>query len=136
MVRLNRHSLSTEQSDDLFQQLASVISPRDSVHVGAILTELLGREERIMLAKRLAAIALLVEGASPYRTARVLKLSESTVAGIAAKLAKGHYDQTLQCVARTKKGYHSFLKTLDDILHLGGVLPHYNGLDRYRYFRT
>ena len=135
MVRLNRSVLSKKQLDDLFKQLAKTISPDNYAHADSVLTELLGREERIMLAKRLAIVVLLVEGASMYKIGRLLKLSQSTVGQVSRKLEKGHFDNTLSKVSKTKKDYFAFLNTLDNILHLGGILPHYNGLDRYRGIR-
>lgn len=135
MVRLNRNKLSKKQLNDLFKQFAFTVSPKGSEHAERILTELLGAEERIMLAKRLAAIVLLIEGTSMYRVGQLLKLSPSTVEHMAEKLEKGECKHFLDHVSRTKKDYFAFLDTLDSILHLGGLLPHYNGLDRYRYFR-
>lgn len=133
MVRLNRNKLNTKQLDDLFQKLASTIAPQDPKRADEVLRELMGSEERIMLAKRLAAAVLLVEGVSMYRTGQLLKLSQSTVGHIAGKLECGQFDRTLRKIAKTKKDYFSFLEALDNVLHLGGILPHYNGLDRYKH---
>ncbi len=132
MVHLNQNNLSKKQLDDLFTQLSSTIAPADQQRAGCILTELLGIEERIMIAKRLAAVGLLAEGASQYKIGNLLKLSQSTIAHINEKLESGQYNVTLKNVSKTKKDYFTFLNTLDNILHLGGILPHYNGLDRYR----
>ncbi|MCD5382272.1 MAG: Trp family transcriptional regulator [Candidatus Pacebacteria bacterium] len=135
MVRLNRNILTNKQLESLFRQFTTAISPGDPSRAEEVLTELLGFEERLMLAKRLAAVVLLVEGVSMYKVGQQLKLSQSTVSALAVKLKKGHFDSTLQQVSKTKKDYFSFLDTLDSILHMGGVLPHYNGLDRYRYMK-
>lgn len=135
MVRLNRNTLNEKQHNDLFQQFARTVSPVDSDHADTVLSELLGTEERVMVAKRLAVIVLLVEGTSMYKIGQLLKLSQSTVEHISQKFEKGHYDHTLQYISKTEKDYFAFLDILDNILHLGGVLPHYNGLDRYRSLR-
>jgi len=132
MVHLNNNNLNKRQLSDLFIQLASTIAPKDSQRANDTLTELLGTEERIMIAKRLAVVVLLIEGASQYKIGNLLKLSQSTIAHISEKLADGHYKVTLNNISKTKKDYFAFLNTLDSILHLGGILPHYNGLDRYR----
>lgn len=135
MVRLNQNKLNKKQLDGLFLQLASTVAPRDPRHADAVLKELLGREERIMLAKRLAVAVLLIEGMSMYKTGQLLKLSPSTVEHIAKKVENGKLDNALSQVSKTKRDYFAFLQVLDDILHLGGVLPHYNGLDRYKFLR-
>jgi len=135
MVRLNRHTLTQRQQADLLAQLADTISPQDPATAQRIVRELCGHEEQIMLAKRLAAVVLLVEGISMYKAAQLLRLSQSTVEHIARKLERGHFAHTLAQVSKTQQQYQSFLDTLDAILHLGGLLPHYSGLDRYRFLK-
>lgn len=135
MVHLNRNTLSEQQLNNLYLQFSSTVAPHNHQHAERILTELLGQEERVMIAKRLAVAVLLVEGTSKYKISRVLKLSESTIEKIAQKLKQGRFDYTLNKVSKTKKDYFAFLSTLDSILHLGGILPHYNGLDRYKHLR-
>lgn len=56
--------------------IASVTKPQDA---SLFLQELLGPEEQLMLAKRLATIYMLAEGVSGYRIGQVLGLSTSTV---------------------------------------------------------
>lgn len=132
MVHLNQNTLKEKQLDDLFFQFSSVIAPSNEKSANTILTELLGFEERIMIAKRLAVVVLLAEGASQYKISNLLKLSQSTIANIAKRLESGQYESTLKNVSSTNKGYFEFLKTLDRILHLDGLLSHYNGLERYK----
>lgn len=134
MVRLNKTSLYPKQIQDLLLQLAKVTAPKEAAHAHAILSELLGTEEQIMLAKRLAAIVLLAEGYSSYKISRTLKLSKSTIATISFKMERGDYKAVLKTLGKDKKDYFAILKALDDILHLGGILPHYNGLSRYKRF--
>lgn len=132
MVRLNQNVLDQQQLDGLFRQLSTEVAPHDPNRADQVLTEVLGTEERIMIAKRLAVVVLLVEGTSMYKIGKLLKLSQTTVEHLSKRLEDGHFDKTLNNVAKTKKDYFAFLDTLDNILHLGGLLPHYNGLDRYR----
>lgn len=133
MVRLNKNKLTQAQLEKLFSQFSNVVAPHDQQHADCVLTELLGKEERIMVAKRLAAAILLVEGLSMYKISQVLKLSQSTVGHIASKISSGQFDHTLSQISKTKEDYFSLLTLLDSILHLGGALPHYNGLDRYKF---
>lgn len=133
MVRLNKTSLRTKQVQDLLEQLAKVFAPQGAQHAHRVLTEILGTEEQIMLAKRLAVIILLSEGFSSSKISHTIKLSKSTVAHIAFKLDRGDYHAVLKSLGKSKKNYFAVLEAIDQILHLGGMLPHYNGLDRYKF---
>jgi len=86
-----------------------------------------------MLAKRLAIIILLLEDKSLYRIASILKISPTTANKIKYKLDTGEFDKIITLLGKNKKEYFALLDTLDSILHLGGILPHYNGLERYKY---
>jgi len=132
MVRLNKSHLQQKQIDQLFNQLAIIIAPKEPDRTAAALGELLGKEERIMLAKRIAVIVLLSEGFSGYKIAEELKLSKSTIATISEKLSAGKFNKIEKLLAKDSQKYHSILEVIDNILHLGGTLPHYNGLDRYK----
>ncbi len=133
MVRINRNELSKEELDSLLTQFDILLAKLDQTSTKIFLNELLGNEERIMLAKRLATIILLCEGYSEYRVSRVLKLSPTTTGKVADAIACGSYSGILSILKKNRKNYISMLKTIDSILHLGGILPHYTGLDRYRH---
>jgi hypothetical protein len=126
MVRLNRNQLSADKLDALFTQLNTTLGPLSATQTGHFLSDLLGKEERIMLAKRLAIIVLLVEGTSLYRIARILKVSPSTAETIRRRLVRGRYSGILGILSKNKNAYASILDTLDAILQLGGLLPRYN----------
>lgn len=132
MVRLNRNKLPKTQLEALCDNLSKTIAKTDSKTAEGLIDNLLGNEEKIMLAKRLAAIILLIEGNSLYKTAKILKISPTTAETIKYKIDAGGYNQLISTLGKNKKKYFSVLQTIDDILHLGGILPHYNGLDRYR----
>ncbi len=132
MVRINRNELPKKELDALLTQFDILLAKLDKTSTKVFLNELLGHEERIMLAKRLATVILLCEGYSEYRVSRVLKLSPTTTGKVADAIASGSYTGTLAILKKNKKNYISILETIDSILHLGGILPHYNGLDRYR----
>ncbi len=134
MVRLNKNQLTPKQIENLLFQLAKTVAPKDCPRTASVLHELLGNEEQIMVAKRVATIVLLAEGYSAYKISHLLKLSKSTVATISQKMERGEYQTVLESLGKTKKNYFAILEAIDSILHLGGILPHYNGLDRYRGF--
>ena len=133
MVNVNKHRLPKRDLEKLFEQLNLTLAKLDKNSAGAFLEEILGYEERLTVAKRLASIVLLAEGYSQYKTAKLLKLSPTTVEGIATRLEQGNYRGTIAILGKSKKNYFLILEALDSILHLGGALPHYNGLDRYRF---
>ena len=132
MVHLNRHKLSGTQQKALFSQLNQTLTKLSKEEPFGFLSELLGKEEQIMIAKRLAIVVLLIEEKSLYSISRTVKVSPSTAGNIKRRLDSGHYTQLVAALCRNKKDYFAILDTLDNILHLGGILPHYNGLDRYR----
>lgn len=135
MVRLNKTQLTHTQLTALYKQLDNALGKISSKETTNFLSELLGYEERIMLAKRLAVIVLLVEGKSLYQISELLKVSSATGDTIKRKLIRGDYNHILKILGKSKKDYFAILKVLDEILHLGGILPHYNGLDRYKYIK-
>jgi len=132
MVRLNKNHLTKKQLDSLFAQLGKSLGKLPAKETDSFLTELLGPEERVMLAKRLATIILLIEGKSLYSISRDLKISTATAEKIKSHLNDGGYEFIITSISKNQKVYISLLNTIDSILHLGGILPHYNGLDRYK----
>ncbi len=132
MVRLNKNHLTDKQFDLLFHQLEKLIDPKQTQKGGAVIRELLGHEERIMVSKRLATIILLNEGYSLYKISSVLKISPATAKIIKDAFDSGAYLTILTKLNYSKLDYTAILKTIDSILHLGGLMPHRNGLERYR----
>ena len=133
VVRINKNNLDPEDLEKLFYQCSYILSPKEACHTQLVLQEILGFEERLTIAKRIATIVLLAENMSRYKISVHLKLSQSTVASTANKLNNGEYFIILSTLGKNKTDYYKRLKTLDSSLHRGGILPHYNGLDRYKY---
>jgi uncharacterized protein YerC len=110
----------------LFDQFTGVIGRMKSALAEEYLNEFLGREEKIMLAKRLAIIALVHEGRPLHRIATYLHVSESTVAKIHERYKKDHFTATIQALTGNKVDYKKFIQLLDTILTVGGIMPHRN----------
>ena len=125
MVNVNKHELSQKQQDQLFSQLNAALSGSSKKEVHAILTDLLGPEEKIMLAKRLGIILLLYEGNSLYKIAQLLRVSTSTISSLKRELEAGRYKNLLAVLHANETDYVAILHTIDKILHLGGMLPRY-----------
>jgi uncharacterized protein YerC len=133
MVRLNKSNLTQTQLDKLFKQLSIFLSKRSPQLTHTYLKELLGPEERIMLAKRLACIILLHEECTPFHIAKTLKMSSSTVASIDERMKLGRYDAILIALKKSKLDYIKILKVIESIVSFGGLVPSKAGLDRYKY---
>lgn len=133
MVRINRNNLDQKLLDQLLQQCAFVIAPKEQQHARLVLDELLGYEEQVTVAKRIACIVLLSEGASSYKISQHVKLSQSTVGAIKSKLQTDNYTQIIKTLKKDTKKYLEILNTLDSLLHLGGILPRYTGPRRTKY---
>ena len=132
MPNISKKKLPDGDLIQLFLQLNKTISQLKITDTNDFLQNLLGKEERVMLAKRFAIIIMITEGFSTYQIAQKLLVSSSTVHTIHTKHKQGKYDQLLSYLQQNKKSYLNIWETLDSILHLGGTLPHYNGLDRYK----
>lgn len=135
MARLNKTKLDSVHLHKLYDRLNTYIGGMRAQEADAFLQELLGPEERIMVAKRFAAIVMIAEGHSLYRTSETLKISSGTAERIKQRINKGSYDHLLQLLKSRTRNYTAVLQLIDDILHLGGILPHYNSIERYKHIR-
>jgi hypothetical protein len=84
------------------------------------LSDLLTETERLMLAKRLAAVVLFLEDASIYRVRRVLSISPSTAVRLRQYLDGGEY-RAIEKLFRTRKQREQFWENLERLLR--GGLP-------------
>jgi uncharacterized protein YerC len=128
MTNISKKQLTKKQLAQLFEQLNTLIGKMNSSKANDFLHDLLGPEERIMLAKRLAIIVMITESYSSYRIAKILHVSTATVDTARKKYEGGSYDRLLSQFNTGQKQYVNLIETLDSILHLGGILPHYNGI--------
>lgn len=133
MVRLNKNELSTNRLEDLFKQLSKLLSNSSDRDVGAFLEQLLGPEERIMLAKRLAIAVLLKQDYSHQQIADTLHLSQSTITNLEQRIGKGGIKKIHNVLERNESALESLGNLLEEILTVGGIMPKRVGLDRYRY---
>ncbi|OGG87834.1 hypothetical protein A2592_02505 [Candidatus Kaiserbacteria bacterium RIFOXYD1_FULL_42_15] len=125
MVNVSKEILEQTELDALFGQLNGTIGQLGAKKSELFLSSFLGAEEKIMLAKRLAAIIMLTHGQSLYLVASALKISTSTAKNYKLSIQEGRYDLLLEAIAKRKARYIELIETIDSILHLGGVLPHY-----------
>ncbi|MES2134753.1 MAG: Trp family transcriptional regulator [Patescibacteria group bacterium] len=104
--------------------LMSVVHARTKRDAYALIKELLGKEERIVLAKRLAIIVMLVRSYSAPQIEELLKVSPDTVGRIVRDMKKGRYAHVIRYAKNNSKKFEgeSFLDLLEKLLE-AGVLP-------------
>jgi uncharacterized protein YciW len=135
MVRINKNELPRAKVKQLLKQLDHMISLSTPEKVSDLLQSLLGPEERLMLAKRLAVLVMIKEGYSHYRIAHALKLSPSTVQNIKDRQNANTLNKTTETLAQHAEIYNDLVEIIDSLLHVGGIMPHRTGLDRYRHLK-
>lgn len=77
-----------------------------------------------MLAKRLAIIALIHEKRPIHRIATHLHVSETTVANLQKRYEQDAFCNTIKVLTHNKTDYTQFIRLLDSILTVGGIMPH------------
>ncbi len=95
--------------------IATVTKRSDAVY---FLEELLGEEEQLMLAKRLATIYMLAEGVSAYRIAQVLGMSTSTINSMYRIFDRNGYSTIVENYL-DKKNHAQFWLDIEVLLRLG-----------------
>ena len=119
MTNISKRHLNPKHLQKLFAQLDTIIvklSPKDA---SLFLSELLGAEERIMLAKRFAAIMMCIEEHSIYRMAKTLKISFSTADRIRNDYRNGKYIKITLVVKKNTHAVSEFFRTLEVVLRAG-----------------
>ena len=119
MAHISKQQLSQSQLEKLFLQLSESFAKLNAQNSSGFLDNLLGPEEKIMLAKRLAAIVMFIEGNSLYRVSQLLLISPSTAARIQTNYQKGRYREIESWFKSHHTDYEAFWKTLEIILRAG-----------------
>jgi uncharacterized protein YerC len=135
MVHISNKTLTSKKLGELFNQLNATLGGLSTKQSEIFLSEFLGKEEQIMLAKRLAAIIMIHNGQSIYKVAKVLKISTSTASDLRTRIQLGRYNRLLTVLRKDKFEYIKLLEAVDSILHLGGILPHYGETHRSEAFK-
>lgn len=126
MARVSKQSLTAEEQDKLITQLTEVIGRLNNSLAQHFLFEFFGREEKIMLAKRLAIITLIHEQQPLHRIAVHLHVSETTVGKLCERYNRNEFEHTIKVLTKNKTDYKQFLDLLDSILTVGGMMPRRN----------
>lgn len=99
--------------------MGAIVAKLDKKLAQQFLGELLGAEEQIMLAKRLAAIVMFIEGNSSYRVWQLLHLSPSTADRLRLNYECGKYSHIESMLRSRKYEYEEFWRVLEIILQAG-----------------
>jgi len=126
MARISKNRLSKDTEGLLIDQMTEVIGRISKTQAAGFIFEFLGKEEKIMLAKRLAAITMIHEGGSTYAIGNRLDISPSTVGKLYDRYIRGDFSNTIKTLTKNKTDYRQFLDLLDSILTVGGIMPHRN----------
>ncbi len=119
MTNISKKLLAEKDLAGLFTQMDKFIAKLDTTGSSYFLAEILGPEERIMIAKRLAAVAMYAENNTPYRVWQLLNLSPTTAERIHSDFEVGRYKRTVALMKKSKKDYEEFWKVLEVILSAG-----------------
>ena len=133
MTNISKQSLDGQVANEIWIQLHEVIGRLSVAQTKLFLSEMLTESERIMLAKRLAAIVLIHEKHSDYAIAKTLKISDATSRKIRSGYRRGDYKSVITGIKKNKVDYAAFVETLIDAIHFG--LPRYAGPDRWKLLK-
>ena len=133
MARISKQKISGKVSNEIWSQLTETLGRLSANQSGLFINQLLGKEEQIMLAKRLAVIVLIHEQHSDYAISRSLKVSSTTVAKLRIKYKKKQFDAVIKGIKKNKADYVDFVNTLVDVIHIG--LPRYAGPGRWKFLK-
>ncbi len=126
--RLNK-KVATELADQFLVFLSTAQTKEDA---RTLAQELLSQTERVMLAKRLAIVCLLVRGYTFEQIGDSLQVTPQTVTRLWRGLAEGKYQRIAEyALRRPQKLHESFIDTFIRIIHIG--LPPRNGRNRHVY---
>ncbi len=129
MPHVSKEQLEEKVLLRIYEQFASAVSPA-SGKKEAVLSNILTKTEKIMLAKRLAVIFMLLEGASFYNINSVLNVSVSTAARFEKKINKGEYAEIAR-IFYAKRKRKDFWDTLEVLVRAG--LPSIAGRGRWKW---
>ena len=118
MPHISRKKLKKEVAKKIYDRLVKTITSGGSNRGYDVLGELLTPIEQTMLAKRLAAVAMLSQGISSYEVRKVLKLSSKTSAYIMYDIELGKYKH-IEKLTKKKKDREKFWTELEVIVRMG-----------------
>lgn len=126
-----RANLSETETTNIYLQLHSVLTSAHQTIAEQFINEMLDANEKLLLAKRLGMLVLLIEGYAPAAIADLLEVSEADVEALLQKASAGKLAHTIELLGKNPQNYYELLTAVDTLLQLGGTLPHQNGVQRF-----
>jgi len=119
MPHVSRQKSDEKILNNLFAELVKILSPHNTKDASKILNDLLTYTEKIMLAKRLAAIMMIAEGHSMYEIAAKLHISTSTVKRLHSNKQNAEYFQLLSVLRKRREEKERFWEIVETVSRLG-----------------
>jgi Trp operon repressor len=133
MPHISSKKLSPKLTEKLFGKLIAVLGKAQNQQSLPLITnELFTATEKIMLAKRLAIILLLVKNIPQHRIVETLNVSPSTVAKTSLMIEIGKYNAILKISQKEKLDIE---KLVWNILTAGGIMPPKVGRKYWRKYK-
>ena len=104
MPHVSKHKVTEPVRRDLEDRLIALIVSSGSNARKHVFRELLTGTESLMVAKRIAIIALVDDGMQTHKISEMLRVSPSTVARFEHMVERGLYKQTIAWIRRVKIG--------------------------------
>jgi len=117
MPHVSKEQLEEKIFLRIYKQFTDSVSSQ-SHKKQSVLSDLLTKTEKVMFAKRLSVIFMLLEGASFYNIKEVLNVSTSTSFRLRNDIDKGVYSN-IENLLRTKQKKKDFWEALEVIVRAG-----------------
>ena len=122
MTHISRKKIKKEIADELSDQFLTFLSLTRTKQDARILArELLSQTERVMLAKRLAVVILLLRGYTFEQIEESLGVTRQTVVRLWRETKNGRYEKIMRYARKHTRHFkqESFLDTFIRTLHMG-----------------
>lgn len=134
MSQISKRKIRRKDFEKIYDQMIKIFSKTGSKKdSGKFLKEFFYTTEKIMLAKRLAIIFMVMEKIPDRKIAKMLAVSTSTIGRIMDKYDKGDYFYISSLIHKNEGGFWDFLGVL---LFAGFNIPSRVGTDRYKWFEN
>ena len=134
MPHVSRKKIKKEIATELADQFLTFLSLAQTKKEARILAnELLSQTERVMLAKRLATVVLLIRGYSFTQIEDALGVTRQTVIRIWKAMKEGKYDKITRYAREHTKHFkqETFMDELIRVIHFG--MPPRAGKGRWKF---
>ena len=121
MPHVSKRKLDKETFDKIFKKLVLILEyAQNKKKFVSVLEEILTGTEKVMLAKRVAIVLLLLGDIPQYRISKALIVSPTTVAKMSLQVEEGKYDSIKNISTKEKIDLEKVVWLL---LTAGGILP-------------